>query len=96
MDPTRHQPAIDLGAESLPTPSTIPGFRLLFSEGGPGCKEGACPSVYAVSGSTDLLIQGHTLGEDRSTLRIPNNEDVVRIPRALVDMIVAAVKAGKL
>jgi hypothetical protein len=58
--------------------------------GGPGggeimdCRGGNCPTVY-VAESGDLVVQGFTL--DRSELgdlHVPDGENVVRIPAALL------------
>lgn len=96
MNPVQDQRPSDLSKESLGTSAQRPVLTRLFSEGGPGCKDGGCPSVYSVSGSTDLVIQGYVTGRERSDLSIPAGEEIVRIPRTLVDMIVAAAKAGTL
>jgi hypothetical protein len=71
-------------------------MRLEYLAGGPGdqtaCGRGPCPTVYTTDGG-DVVVQGFKLDrKDVGALDIPENEDVVRIPSAL--LLSAAKKHG--
>ncbi|MFE4357006.1 hypothetical protein [Kitasatospora sp. NPDC056800] len=53
------------------------------------CEKGTCPTVYAVDGTGDLIIQGHIVDDPEAltTLRLPTGEDAVRIPASLIRRI---------
>ncbi|MGV9265488.1 hypothetical protein ACWDRR_12585 [Kitasatospora sp. NPDC003701] len=53
------------------------------------CEKGTCPTVYAVDGTGDLIVQGYlvTDTEALSTLRLPAGETAVRIPASLLRRI---------
>ncbi|MEU9042444.1 MULTISPECIES: hypothetical protein [unclassified Kitasatospora] len=53
------------------------------------CEKGTCPTVYAVDGTEDLIIQGHTVDgpEALTTIGLPAGEFAVRIPASLIRRI---------
>lgn len=53
----------------------------------PQCNGGTCPTVYEFKGD-DILVQGYQAGEVFDKGFIPQGEDVVRIPRALLRQLV--------
>lgn len=53
----------------------------------PQCRGGRCPAVYEVSDG-DFVIQGFVVPDsDRTSLDIPDDEDVIRIPRTLLEQL---------
>jgi len=50
----------------------------------PGCRGGTCPTVY-LADTGDLVVQGYKLDHrDLDQVQIPDGEDVVRIPAAIL------------
>jgi hypothetical protein len=47
------------------------------------CSGGSCPTIYA-GDDGDLLVQGYRTPETHRQVMIPDGEDVVRIPRAVL------------
>ncbi|MFG2914028.1 hypothetical protein ACGF0D_14185 [Kitasatospora sp. NPDC048298] len=54
------------------------------------CEKGTCPTVYAVDGTEDLIIQGYVVNdvEALTTIQLPDGETAVRIPASLIRRIV--------
>ncbi|MFH8984874.1 hypothetical protein [Streptomyces varsoviensis] len=50
------------------------------------CDEGPCPTVWAVEGTGNVLVQGFTVDDEEAlaTMRLPDNETAVRIPLSLL------------
>ncbi|WP_030560832.1 hypothetical protein [Streptomyces aureocirculatus] len=50
------------------------------------CDEGPCPTVWAVAGTENVLVQGFKVDDEEAltTMRLPNNETAVRIPMSLL------------
>ncbi|MET8539558.1 hypothetical protein ABZW03_02710 [Kitasatospora sp. NPDC004799] len=53
------------------------------------CEKGTCPTVYAVDGTGDLIIQGYVVDDTEAltTIRLPAGEAAVRIPASLIRRI---------
>ncbi|MFJ3216998.1 hypothetical protein ACIPLC_13895 [Kitasatospora sp. NPDC086801] len=53
------------------------------------CERGTCPTVYAVDGTGDLIVQGYVVddAEALTTIRLPAGETAVRIPASLIRRI---------
>ncbi|MFE6778298.1 hypothetical protein [Streptomyces sp. NPDC057702] len=50
------------------------------------CDEGPCPTVWAIAQSENVLVQGFKVDDvdALATMRLPDNETVVRIPMSLL------------
>ncbi|MGW3045790.1 hypothetical protein ACWC9T_38595 [Kitasatospora sp. NPDC001159] len=50
------------------------------------CEKGTCPTVYAVDGTGDLIVQGYVVddAEALQSLQLPDGETAVRIPASLI------------
>lgn len=58
-------------------------------DGGLGCAGGSCPTIYETDRGT-ILLQGCVLtAEDKRSLCIPQNEDVVEVPKEFIERFVA-------
>jgi hypothetical protein len=48
-----------------------------------GCRAGACPTVYATERDT-VVVQGYSINPDAVGLALPDGENAVEIPIALL------------
>jgi len=59
--------------------------RLRMTKAYSGCSAGPCPTVYETN-TGELVIQGYKIiGRDRADATVPAHEDIVRIPRELIE-----------
>lgn len=53
----------------------------------PECRGGRCPAVFETDGN-DLIVQGFAVEESaKQGMDIPGDEDVVRVPRSLLQQL---------
>lgn len=50
---------------------------------GTACRGSGCPTVYTTE-STDLVVQGYIVPDQRGAGEVPEGETLVRIPRQLL------------
>ncbi len=50
---------------------------------GTACRGSGCPTVYTTE-STDLVVQGYVVPDQRGAGEVPEGETLVRIPRQLL------------
>lgn len=55
------------------------------------CASGPCPTIYLDTDSGNLVVQGFKVDQTRRAgIAVPEHEDVVEIPRDLIDLFLAS------